>query len=433
MTKTQHFNFNRPPRIVRNQELLKKAHFLNKYRFVFSFYSSASASIRWCKNYLLAFVANHLIYYPTPINLTYAWSFGSAAGICLIIQMISGIFLAMHYTPHIDFAFSSVEHIMRDVNHGWLVRYIHANGASMFFIVVYCHIFRGLYYGSYMHPRQLLWCTGVIIFILMMGTAFMGYVLPWGQMSFWGATVITSLVTALPIIGKKIVLWLWGGFTVNNPTLNRFFSIHFVLPFVIAGLTIIHLALLHKDGSNNPIGCDTPNNGSKIPFYPYFFVKDLHAFFIFLFVFAVFVYFAPNALGHPDNYIPADPMHTPAHIVPEWYFLPFYAILRSIPDKIGGVVAMGGSILVLFTVQFTNTSKIKSTHFRPLFKVCYWLFISDFIILIWVGQKPIKNTYIFIGQVATCYYFIFFLILIPVVGIIETKLLKHVLAEEKKK
>ena len=233
--------------------------------------------------------------------------------------MVSGIFLAMHYTPHIDLAFSSVEHIMRDVNHGWLIRYIHANGASMFFIVVYCHIFRGLYYGSYMHPRQLLWCSGVLIFILMMATAFMGYVLPWGQMSFWGATVITSLFTALPVIGQTIVDWLWGGFTVNNATLNRFFSIHFFLPFVIAGLTIIHLALLHKDGSTNPLGAES--GGDKISFYPYFFVIDLYAFFVFVFVFAVFVYFFPNTLGHPDNYIPADPMHTPAHIVPEWYFL----------------------------------------------------------------------------------------------------------------
>jgi len=327
----------------------------------------------------------------------------------------------MHYTPHIDLAFSSVEHIMRDVNHGWLIRYIHANGASMFFIVVYCHIFRGLYYGSYMDPRQLLWCSGVLIFILMMGTAFMGYVLPWGQMSFWGATVITSLVTAVPIIGETIVGWLWGGFTINNATLNRFFSIHFCLPFVIMGLTIIHLSLLHRDGSSNPLGTDS--HGAKIPFYPYFFVKDLHSFFVFVFVFVAFVYFSPNTLGHPDNYIPADPMHTPAHIVPEWYFLPFYAILRSIPDKVGGVSAMGGALLVLFIIPFTNTSIIKSTHYRPLFKVCYWLFVTDFIILTWVGQKPIKNTYILIGQVATFYYFFFFVVLIPVVGFIETKLL----------
>lgn len=379
-----------------------------------------STSVRWSRNYLLAFVDNHLIHYPTPINLTYAWSFGSSAGICLVIQMLSGIFLAMHYTPHIDLAFSSVEHIMRDVNYGWLIRYIHANGASMFFIVVYCHIFRGLYYGSYMQPRQLLWCSGVLILILMMATAFMGYVLPWGQMSFWGATVITSLVTAVPVVGQTIVEWLWGNFTVNNATLNRFFSLHFFLPFVIAGVTIIHLALLHKDGSNNPLGVDS--GVDKISFYPYFFVKDLYAFFVFIFLFAFFVYFYPNAMGHPDNYIPADPMQTPSHIVPEWYFLPFYAILRSIPNKIGGVLAMGGALVILFAIPFTNTSLVRSTTYRPIFKICYWLFVTDFIILTWVGQKPVRDVYVLLGQIATFYYFFFFIILIPVIGFIETKL-----------
>lgn len=378
------------------------------------------ASVRWSRNYLLAFVDNHLIHYPTPINLTYAWSFGSSAGICLVIQMLSGIFLAMHYTPHIDLAFSSVEHIMRDVNYGWLIRYIHANGASMFFIVVYCHIFRGLYYGSYMQPRQFLWCSGVLILILMMATAFMGYVLPWGQMSFWGATVITSLVTAVPVVGQTIVEWLWGNFTVNNATLNRFFSLHFFLPFIIAGVTIIHLALLHKDGSNNPLGVDS--GVDKISFYPYFFVKDLYAFFVFIFVFAFFVYFYPNAMGHPDNYIPADPMQTPSHIVPEWYFPPFYAILRSIPNKIGGVVAMGGALIILFAIPFTNTSLVRSTTYRPIFKICYWLFITDFIILTWVGQKPVRDVYVLLGQIATFYYFFFFIVLIPVVGLVETKL-----------
>lgn len=378
---------------------------------------------RWNSNYLLSFVDNHLIHYPTPINLNYAWSFGSVAGICLVIQMLSGIFLAMHYTPHIDLAFSSVEHIMRDVNNGWLIRYMHANGASMFFIVVYCHIFRGLYYGSYMVPRQLLWCSGVLIFILMMGTAFMGYVLPWGQMSFWGATVITSLVSAIPLVGQPITQWLWGGFTVSNATLNRFFSLHFVLPFVIAALVLIHLALLHKDGSNNPLGIDS--SVDKIPFYPYFFVKDLFSFFVFLFVFCIVVFYYPNALGHPDNYIPADPMQTPPHIVPEWYFLPFYAILRSIPSKLGGVIAMGGSLIVLFFIPFINTSEIRSTTFRPLFKIFYWLLVADFLILGWVGQKPVKDTYIFVGQVATCFYFLFFLILIPLIGNIEYKLVRY--------
>jgi quinol-cytochrome oxidoreductase complex cytochrome b subunit len=404
--------------------LNKKKKFLLKKSYNFNLIASFVLNrTRWNKNYLLSILDNHLIHYPSPINLNYAWSFGSVAGICLVIQMLSGIFLAMHYTPHIDLAFSSVEHIMRDVNNGWLIRYMHANGASMFFIVVYCHIFRGLYYGSYMVPRQLLWCSGVLIFILMMGTAFMGYVLPWGQMSFWGATVITSLVSAIPLVGQPITQWLWGGFTVSNATLNRFFSLHFVLPFVIAALVLIHLALLHKDGSNNPLGIDS--SVDKIPFYPYFFVKDLFSFFVFLFVFCIVVFYYPNALGHPDNYIPADPMQTPPHIVPEWYFLPFYAILRSIPSKLGGVIAMGGSLIVLFFIPFINTSEIRSTTFRPLFKIFYWLLVADFLILGWVGQKPVKDTYIFVGQVATCFYFLFFLILIPLIGNIEYKLVRY--------
>lgn len=386
--------------------------------YVSSFLNSAP---RWNKNYLLGFFDSHIIHYPTPVNLNYAWSFGALAGICLLIQILTGLFLGMHYTPHIDLAFSSVEHIMRDVNNGWLIRYMHANGASFFFIVVYSHIFRGLYYGSYMHPRQLLWCSGVLIFILMMATAFMGYVLPWGQMSFWGATVITSLFTALPIVGLPIVEWLWGGFTVGNATLNRFFSLHFFLPFIIAGLSLVHLALLHKDGSNNPLGVDSSTY--KVPFYPYFFIKDLFAFFIFLFAFFLFVFYYPNAMGHPDNYIPADPMVTPAHIVPEWYFLPFYAILRSIPDKFGGVAAMGGALLVLFLIPFTNTSEIRSTTFRPVFKICFWLLVADFLILGWVGQKPVRDAYVVTGQIATAFYFTFFLILLPVVGILEKKFL----------
>jgi ubiquinol-cytochrome c reductase cytochrome b subunit len=378
---------------------------------------------RWNSNYLLSFVDNHLIHYPTPINLNYAWSFGLIAGLCLIIQILTGIFLAMHYTPHIDLAFSSVEHIMRDVNNGWLIRYMHANGASMFFIVVYCHIFRGLYYGSYMAPRQLLWCSGVIIFILMMATAFMGYVLPWGQMSFWGATVITNLFSAIPYIGKPFTQWLWGGFTVSNATLNRFFSLHFFLPFVIAALSVVHLALLHRDGSNNPLGIDS--NVDKIPFYPYFFIKDLFSFFLFLFFFCIFLFYFPNALGHPDNYIPADPMQTPAHIVPEWYFLPFYAILRSIPNKLGGVVAMLGALIVWLFIPFINTSEIRSTTFRPIFKIFYWLLVADFLILGWVGQKPVNDTYILVGQIATAFYFLFFIVLIPLIGNIEYKLVRY--------
>lgn len=372
---------------------------------------------RWNKNSLLAFVDSHIIDYPTPINLNYMWSFGSTAGICLVIQILSGVFLAMHYCPDIDLAFYSVEHIMTDVNNGWLIRYIHANGASMFFIVVYCHIFRGLYYGSYIYPRGMLWSSGVIIFLLMMATAFMGYVLPWGQMSFWGATVITSLFSAIPYIGYPIVEWLWGGFSVGNATLNRFYSLHYLMPFIIAGLVIVHLALLHKDGSNNPLGINT--NVDTIPFYPYFYVKDLFSFFIFVFVFSFFVFFYPNVLGHSDNYIPANPMSTPAHIVPEWYFLPFYAILRSIPDKLGGVVAMISAILVLLLLPIINTSKIRSSRFRPIFVRAYWFLVSDFIILGWIGQKPVESPFIEIGQWATFFYFFFFLVLIPLIGYIE--------------
>ncbi len=381
------------------------------------------SKLRWNKDFLLSFIDSHIIDYPTPVNLNYLWSFGSAAGICLVVQILTGIFLAMHYTPHIDLAFDSVEHIMRDVQNGWLIRYAHANGASMFFIVVYCHIFRGLYYGSYIYPRGRLWASGVIIFLLMMATAFMGYVLPWGQMSFWGATVITNLFSAIPFVGGSIVEWLWGGFSVGNATLNRFFSLHYLMPFVIAGLVIVHLALLHKDGSNNPLGINT--NVDTIPFYPYFYVKDLYAFFIFIFFFAFFVFFYPNLLGHPDNYIPANPLVTPAHIVPEWYFLPFYAILRSIPDKLGGVVAMISAILVLLLLPVINTSKVRSSKFRPIFAFAYWFLVSDFLILGWIGQKPVETPFIEIGMAATLFYFVFFLVLVPAIGILESELLKQ--------
>jgi len=377
---------------------------------------------RWNKDFLLSFVDSHIIDYPTPINLSYLWSFGSAAGICLVIQIVTGIFLAMHYTPHVDLAFSSVEHIMRDVNNGWLIRYLHANGASMFFIVVYSHMFRGIYYGSYMYPRQHLWYSGVLIFILMMATAFMGYVLPWGQMSFWGATVITNLFSAIPIVGSSIVEWLWGGFSVDNATLNRFFSLHYLLPFLIAGLVIVHLALLHKDGSSNPVGVSSGLD--NIPFYPYFYVKDLLAFFVLLLFFSFFVFFFPNLLGHPDNYIPANPMVTPAHIVPEWYFLPFYAILRSIPDKLGGVLAMGGAIAILFALPLLNTSEIRSTEFRPIFGIFYWFLFVDFFLLGWIGQKPVEDPYILVGVGATIFYFLFFIVLVPAIGILEKKLVR---------
>lgn len=379
--------------------------------------------MRWNKKSLFAVLNNHLIDYPTPINLNYFFGFGSLAGIMLVIQILTGIFLAMHYTPHIDLAFNSVEHIMRDVNNGWLIRYTHANGASFFFIVVYVHIFRGLYYGSYITPRESLWCSGVVIFILMMATAFMGYVLPWGQMSFWGATVITNLFSAIPIIGKDIVDWLWGGFAVDNPTLNRFFSLHFTLPFVIAGAVLLHLVLLHEVGSSNPLGLTLKTE--NIPFYPYFYTKDLFGLMVLLFIFFIFVFYYPNTLGHPDNYIEANPMKTPLHIVPEWYFLPFYAILRSIPNKIGGVIAMFASLIVMLTIPFTNSSEIRSTAFRPIFKICYWLLVVAFFLLGWVGQMPVEYPYTEIGVVSMIYYFFFFIIIIPFLGKIESFLIRY--------
>jgi len=376
---------------------------------------------RWNKSKPLAFINSHIIDYPTPINLNYLWSFGSTAGICLVIQIITGIFLAMHYTPHIDFAFNSVEHIMRDVNNGWLIRYLHANGASMFFIVVYFHIFRGLYFGSYISPRGYLWCSGIVIFLLMMATAFMGYVLPWGQMSFWGATVITNLFSAIPVVGGSIVEWLWGGFSVDNATLNRFFSLHYLMPFLIVSLILTHLSVLHESGSNNPLG--TYKNVDSIPFYPYFYVKDLFAFLILIGTLSFFIFFYPNAMGHADNYIPANPLVTPAHIVPEWYFLPFYAILRSIPDKLGGVVAMIGAILILLFLPILNTSEVRSSKFRPIFGVAYWFLVSDFLLLGWIGQKPVESPYIEIGMFATAFYFIFFLFLMPAIGTLESHLM----------
>lgn len=377
-----------------------------------------SSSTRWNNNYLASFLDSHIISYPTPSNLTYLWSFGSAAGICLVIQLLTGIFLAMHYTPEVNHAFLSVEHIMRDVNYGWLLRYMHANGASFFFIVVYCHIFRGLYFGSYMYPREGLWCSGIAIFFLMMATAFMGYVLPWGQMSFWGATVITNLFSAIPVIGGSIVEWLWGGFSVDNATLNRFFSLHYLMPFAIAGVTVIHLSLLHKVGSNNPLGIGKYVN--NITFYPYFYVKDLLAFFYLIFFLFFFVIYYPGTLGHPDNYIPANPMVTPAHIVPEWYFLPFYAILRSIPDKLGGVIAMGGSIALLALLPFISNSSIRSGFFRFIYKYAFWFLAGDFVLLGWLGQKPVEDPYITTGLLATIFYMGFLTVLIPTIEYYET-------------
>jgi len=386
-----------------------------------TFLQLTESRIRWTHYPINSFIASHIVDYPTPINLNYFWSFGSIAGICLVIQLLTGIFLAMHYTAHIHFAFNSIEHIMRDVNIGWLLRYLHANGASMFFIVLYSHLFRGIYFGSYIKPRAFLWFSGVIIFLIAMATAFLGYVLPWGQMSFWGATVITNLFSAIPLIGSSIVEWLWGGFSVDNATLNRFFSLHYLLPFIIAGFTLLHLTLLHQEGSNNPLGLNT--NIDSLPFYPYFYVKDLYAFLILLASFIFLIFFFPNALGHSDNYIPANPLVTPPHIVPEWYFLPFYAILRSIPDKLGGVVAMISAILVLLSLPL-NISFVRSSLFRPLYSILYWFLVSDFLLLGWIGQNPVENPFIFIGMIATFFYFFIFLVLFPCIGFIENKILK---------
>jgi ubiquinol-cytochrome c reductase cytochrome b subunit len=379
---------------------------------------------RWVSNPLLGILGSHIINYPTPSNINYLWSFGSLAGLTLVLQILTGIFLAMHYTPHIDLAFASVEHIMRDVNNGWLIRYLHANGASFFFIVVYAHLFRGLYFSSYLGVRTHLWWSGVIIFFLMMATAFMGYVLPWGQMSFWGATVITNLFSAIPYIGGSIVEWLWGGFSVDNATLNRFFSLHYLLPFLIVGLTCAHLALLHINGSTNPAGTQLPVD--FLTFYPYFYVKDLLAFFFFLGGLTLIVFYYPNLLGHSDNYIPANPLVTPAHIVPEWYFLPFYAILRSIPDKLGGVIAMVGAILILLALPYLNTF-LYSTRYRLFYTFMFWFLVADFLILGWIGQKPVEAPYIEVGMGATLFYFSFFFILVPIISSIESFLGGYVL------
>jgi quinol-cytochrome oxidoreductase complex cytochrome b subunit len=383
----------------------------------------SSTSLRILNRPIINIFNDHLIDYPTPININYLWNFGSMAGIFLVVQILTGIFLAMHYTPHVDLAFLSVEHIMRDVNNGWLIRYLHANGASMFFAVVYIHVARGIYYGSYQKPRGFVWVVGVVILILMMATAFMGYVLPWGQMSFWAATVITNLFSAFPIVGEPIVAWLWGGFSVDNATLNRFFSFHYLLPFLIVGAVLAHLAVLHQNGSNNPLGV----NGSidKISFYPYFVIKDLFSWVIaFIFYFG-FVYFAPNYLGHTDNYIEANAMVTPAHIVPEWYFLPFYAILRSIPHKLGGVIAMFAALLVLLLLPYLNTSEVRSSSFRPLHRQFFWLLVLDYFILGWIGGCAPETPYLEIGQLATFFYFIYFLFIIPILGLIEKRLMSY--------
>ncbi len=393
--------------------------------------------IKWFDDRLpiFTFMQHELNEYPTPKNLNYWWNFGSLAGIVLVIMIVSGIFLAMNYMPHVDFAFDSVERIVRDVNYGWLLRYIHMNGGTMFFIVVYIHIFRGLYYGSYKSPREVLWWLGIVILILMMATAFMGYVLPWGQMSFWGATVITNLFSAIPWVGDEIVTWLWGGFSVDNPTLNRFYSLHYLMPFVLVAVVVLHLVALHAVRSNNPLGIDPKGPQDTIPFHPYYTVKDLFGLGVFLIFYAAFVFFAPDFFGEPDNYIEANPLSTPPHIVPEWYFLPFYAILRSVTfdilfldAKLLGVIAMFASILILFFLPWLDGSKVRSARFRPIYKQVYWLLLVDCFILGVVGAHAPNDKvfsgfegfeYVQLGQISTAYYFFHFLILIPLLGKLE--------------
>nr|AGY95380.1 cytochrome b [Osteoglossum ferreirai]BAB19299.1 cytochrome b [Osteoglossum ferreirai] len=377
------------------------------------------ASLR--KTHPLAKIVNDaLIDLPAPSNISAWWNFGSLLGLCLIIQILTGLFLAMHYTSDISTAFSSVAHICRDVNYGWLIRNLHANGASFFFICIYLHVARGLYYGSYLYMET--WNIGVVLLLLVMMTAFVGYVLPWGQMSFWGATVITNLLSAVPYLGDSLVQWIWGGFSVDNATLTRFFAFHFLLPFMIAGATIIHLLFLHETGSNNPTGLNS--NADKVPFHPYFSFKDILGFIIMLLMLASLALFLPNLLGDPENFTPANPLVTPPHIKPEWYFLFAYAILRSIPNKLGGVLALLFSILILMTVPFLHTSKMKGITFRPVSQFLFWMLVADMIILTWIGGMPVEPPFILIGQIASILYFMLFLILLPLAGLMENKMLQ---------
>lgn len=440
-------------------------------------------AVEWVDSRLPIFTMMQKEYgvFPTPKNFNYFWNFGAIAMVMLMTMIITGITLAMHYTPHADYAFQSVEHIMRDVNFGWLLRYMHANGASFFFIAVYIHMFRGMYYGSYKQPRELLWMLGVTIFLLMMATAFMGYVLPWGQMSFWGATVITNLFSAVPLVGDSIVTLLWGGFSVDNPTLNRFYALHYLMPFVICAVIFLHVWALHVTGSNNPLGIEPKGKQDTIPFHPYYTMKDSVGILVFLIVYAAFVFFMPNALGHPDNYIPADPLVTPSHIVPEWYFLPFYAILRAvtfdinsflvglgmigfgpalfigakkympeksfeatmaaigiavvglvmvimhfngttitfIPAKLGGVLAMFGSIAILFVLPFLDKHPHRSSRFRPWYRITFLIFAANVFVLGVCGGKPAEGFWVPLSQLSTLYYFAFFVVIIPFLNIKE--------------
>ena len=368
---------------------------------------------------LMRFADENLLSFPTPKNLNYFYTFGFILTMCLVTQIITGIVLAMHYVPNTSLAFDSIEHIMRDVNYGWLIRYMHSNGASMFFLAVFIHMFRGLYYGSYKEPREIIWILGVVIFLLMIITGFMGDVLPWGQMSFWGATVITNLVATIPVIGEPVLTLLLGGYSVDNPTLNRFFSLHYLLPFVIFGVVILHIWALHVTGNNNPTGIEVKDSKDTISFHPYYTVKDLFAYVVFLLMFCYFIFYNPNILGHPDNYIEADPMLTPAHIVPEWYLLPFYAILRAVPDKLMGVLLMFGSIVVLFFLPWLDTMKVKSARYRPLYKIFFLFFVIFCLLLGYLGAKPPEGIYLLLSRVSTIYYFAFFLVIMPILSRIE--------------
>ena len=384
-------------------------------------YTPSSKFGKWFNDRLpLLSLSAHFREYPTPKNLNYWWTFGAILTFCLVAQIATGIVLAMHYVAHADLAFDSIEHIMRDVNYGWLLRYLHSNGSSMFFLAVYIHIFRSLFYGSHKSPREIIWILGVLIYILMMATAFMGYVLPWGQMSFWAATVITNLFTAIPLIGESITTWFWGGYAVDNPTLNRFYSLHYLVPFLILGLVILHIWALHIPGNNNPTGIEiTRPSKDTIPFHPHITIKDLFALLVFLIIFLGFVFFSPDILGHPDNYIPANPMVTPYHIVPEWYLLPFYAILRSVPDKLGGVVLLFASLLILLALPWLDRGKVRSAVFRPIYKQFFWLFVIDILVLGYMGAMPAEGTYLLIARIGTAYYFLHFLIILPFVSLVE--------------